>query len=183
MRKRVLTIVTTALFLLGIASVSPARAQEATTEGQIKPTGSYKVEFTVDELENGKKINSRNYSMRLNANTLPQWTGWQQIRVGSRMPFAVEAGKFEYFEVGMNIDCRIMQLGNGFVVVGARWEYSTVGGERVVSRDTQNPVIRHVRSEVEAPVALDKSTVLSEVDDVASTHRYVFEVKVTKISL
>jgi hypothetical protein len=43
-------------------------------------------------------------------------------------------------------------------------------------------VFRHVRSEVEAVVSLDKPAVISEVDDVASTHRYVFEVKVTRIN-
>lgn len=184
MRKKIVTTVGLALFLTGVASVPWAAAQEPAkqSEAQFKPTGSYKVEFTANEFENGKKINSRSYSMRLNANTLPQWTGWQRVRVGSRVPFAVEAGKFEYVDIGMSIDCRLMQMGNDYVVIGANWEYSTVGGERVVSRDTQNPLIRQVGSNVEAVVPLDKPTVISEEDDVASTHHYVFEVKVTKIT-
>jgi hypothetical protein len=185
MRKRIEITVALALFLTGIACMPRAAAQETPKEGeaQLRPTGSYKVEFTVNELENGKKINARSYSARLNANTLPQWTGWQQTRVGSRVPFAVEAGKFEYVDIGMNIDCRLMSMGgSGYVVVGANWEYSSVAGERIVSQNTQNPVIRHVSSQVEAVVPLDKPTVISEVDDVASTHHYVFEVKVTKIT-
>jgi len=173
-----------ALFLTCVACLPWAAAQEAPKEGetQVKPTGSFKVEFTLNELDAGKKINTRSYSMRLNANTLPQWTPYQSIRVGSRVPYAVEAGKFEYVNVGMDIDCRLMQMGgSGYVVVGVNWAHSGVAGERMVSQNTQNPVVRQERSSVEAVVPLDKPTVISELDDVASTHRYVFEVKVTKI--
>jgi hypothetical protein len=184
MHKRILMAVFLALVLAGGAIVSRSAAQETAkgVEPQLKPTGSYKVEFTVSELDSGKRINTRSYSMRFSVNTLPQWSGWELVRVGSRVPFAVEAGKFEYADVGMNIDCRLMQMGGDYVVVNARWSYSNVEGERMVSPNNQNPVFREVRSDVEAPVPLDKPTVISEVDDVASTHHYVFEVKVTKIT-
>jgi hypothetical protein len=71
-------------------------------------------------------------------------------------------------------------MGNGRVSIGTNWDYSSVEGEQ--ARDTKNPVVRQVRSSVEAVVPLDKPTVISEMDDVASTHRFVFEVKVTKIN-
>ena len=106
----------------------------------------------------------------------------KRLRVGSKVPYATgtETKGFQYMDVGMDIDCRLMPMENGKVGIGTAWEYSSLGGEQ--GHDTQNPVIRHVRSEVEAVVPLDKPTVISEVDDVASTHRYVFEVKVTKIT-
>lgn len=183
MRKKFVITAALCLFVTSLASIPLAAAQETAkqSEDQLKPTGSFKVEFMVNEFDNGKKINSRSYSMRLNASTLPQWTVWQQIRVGSRVPLSVEAGKFEYVDIGMDIDCRIMQMGKDYVAVGTRWKYSSTEGERMVSQNTQNPVLRQVRSDTEAVVPLDKSTVISEVDDVASTHRYTFEVKVTKI--
>jgi len=183
MQKRIVITALLGLFLAGAACLPRAAAQESTqeAEAQFKPTGSYKVEFTVNELENGKKTNSRSYSTRMNANTLPKWTELQHVRVGSRVPFAVEAGKFEYVDIGTNIDCRLMPMGKDYVVIDATWAYSSVGGERLVAHETQNPVIRQVRANVEAVVSLDKPTVISELDDVASTHHYVFEVKVTKI--
>ena len=74
-------------------------------------------------------------------------------------------------------------MGNGKVAVGTNWEYSVVGDEQEpASHDTRPPVFRQVRNSLEAIVALDRPTVVAEMDDVASTHKYVFEVKVTKIT-
>jgi hypothetical protein len=171
-----------ALFLTGFASLPWASAQEAAKEGetQLKPADSYHVEFTVNELDSGKKINSRSYSMLLRAQGFPHWTDWKRLRVGSKIPIRSGTNQFQYMDVGMDIDCRLMPMENGKVGISTTWEYSSLGGEP--EHETQSPVIRHVRSEVEAVVHMDKPTVISEVDDVASTHRYVFEVKVTKIN-
>jgi hypothetical protein len=187
MQKKIGPIVALALFLTGAACLPWAAAQETakSNEDQLKPANySYKVEFTVNELDGGKKINSRSYSMQMLAqpipNRQPPWSETKRLRVGSKVPYATgtESKGVQYMDVGMDIDCRLMPMGNGKVGIGTAWEYSSLGGEQ--GHDTQNPVVRHVRSEVEAVVPLDKPTVISEVDDVASTHRYVFEVKVTK---
>ena len=84
----------------------------------------------------------------------------------------------------MNIDCRLLPMGNGNVVIDTNWEYTSfdstsVEGEQGV---THSPVFRQVGCSVEAVVPLDKPTVITEVDDVASTRHYVFEMKVTKIT-
>jgi hypothetical protein len=172
------------LVLTSVACLPWAAAQETAKQSEVqpKPADSYKVEFTVNELDNGKKINSRSYSMRLRTGVLPEWSGWEHVRVGSRVPYAVEADKFQYVDVGMDIDCRLMPMGNSNIVIAANWGYSSVEGGRMVSANTQNPVVRQVRSDMEAVVPQDRATVISELDDVASTHHYVFEVKVTKIT-
>jgi hypothetical protein len=195
MRKKIVTTVALAMFLTGATCLPWAAAQEKTApaesspkegEAQAKPADSYKVEFTVNELDNGKKINSRSYFMLLRAVAVPEWTNRQGLRVGSKVPIATGIftgpgpGSFQYQNVGMDIDCRLMPMGNGRVSIGTNWDYSSVEGEQ--ARDTKNPVVRQVRSSVEAVVPLDKPTVISEMDDVASTHRFVFEVKVTKIN-
>jgi hypothetical protein len=186
MRRRIVITAALALFLTGGACLPWAAAQETAKEGeaQIKPMDSYEVEFTVNELDNGKKINSRSYSMQMPINPLrnrvPPWTEWKRLRVGSQVPIAAGENKFDYKNVGMNIDCRIMLMENGKVALSTNWDYSSLAGGQ--GHDMPNPVIRHVSSEVEAVVPLDKPTIISQVDDVASTHRYVFEVKVTKIT-
>jgi len=184
MRRRIIITVALALFLMGVASLPWAAGQETAKQADVDKmeTDLYKVVLTVNEMEDGKKINSRNYSLRLRPNLPPTGTRSESIRIGSRVPYAVEAGKFEYIDVGMNLDCRIFPIPNGNVVIYANWEYSSVEGGRMVSQNTQNPVIRRVRSNVEAIVPLDKPTVLTEMDDVTSTRSYVFEAKVTKIS-
>jgi hypothetical protein len=183
MRKSIVITVALALFLTGVVSLPWAAAQETAkqSEAQFKPNDSYKMEFTVNEMDSGKKINSRSYLMLLRAEPLPKWSDRQQLRVGSRVPVAVEADKFQYQNVGMNIDCRLMPTENGNVVLDTSWEYNGVEGEQG-NHDMQRPVFRQVNSHVWAVVSLDRPTVISEMDDVASTHRYVFEVKVTKIN-
>ncbi len=184
MRKKIVTTVALALLLTGFAALPWAAAQETPKEGtaQVKPNESYKIEFTVNELDNGKKINSRSYLMLVRAEALAKWTERQQLRVGSRVPYAFETDKFQYQDVGMNIDCRLMPMGNGNVVIDSSWQYSGVESEQGSNHDTQHPVFRQVRNSVDAVVPLDKPTVIAEMDDVASTHRYIFEVKVTKIN-
>ena len=188
MRKRSVIVVALALFLMGCASLPWAAAQEPAKgkeDDQLKPTDSYKVEFTVNELDNGKKINSRSYSMLMRAEASPKWTDRQRLRVGSKVPVSIggtSASPVQYQDVGMNIDCRLMPMGNGKVSIDTNWEYSAVGEEERAAHDSQPPVFRQVRSSVQAVLPLDKPTVISEMDDVASTHRFVFEVNVTKIN-
>lgn len=185
MRKRIVFTVALALFLTGAASLPWAAAQETAkqSEPQVKPSDSYKVEFTVNEMDSGKKINSRSYMMLLRAEPVPKFTDTKRLRVGSRVPYATGTGSassFQYQDVGMNIDCRLLPMGNGNVVIDTNWEYTSL--EPGASHDTLPPVFRQVRSSVEAVVPLSKPTVISEMDDVASTHHYVFELKVTKIA-
>jgi hypothetical protein len=192
MRKRIVITAAMVLFLTSVAGIPWAAAQETPKEkegeAQLKPSDSYKVDFTVNELDNGKKINSRSYSMLVRADALPKFTDTKRLRVGSRVPYSTSTGtdtatnNIQYQDVGMNIDCRLLPMGNGNVVIQTNWEYSSVEGGPGVSHDTLGPVFRQVHSSVEAVVPLDKPTVISEMDDVASTHRYVFEVKVTKIT-
>ena len=80
------------------------------------------------------------------------------------------------------VHCQLMSTGNGNVAISTNWDYTSLADEQAVNAATQHPVFREVRSSVEAVVPLDKPTVIAEMDDVASTQRYVFEVKVTKIS-
>ena len=181
MQKRTALTVALALVLAGGAGMPWAAAQETAKQGdaQVKPADSYKVEFTVNEIENGKRINSRSYMMLLRAEAVPKWTERQHLRVGSRVPYAVESDKFQYQDVGMNIDCRLMPLGNGSVAIDTNLEYSSVAGEQ---GGATHPLFRQVRSGVEAVLPPDKPTAIAEMDDVASTRRYSFEVKVTKIT-
>jgi len=196
MQKRMAITVALALVLAGVAGLPWAAAQES-NEGNLLKTGkaepavpitieSYNVDFTVSELDNGKKINSRSYSMQipnipnLHSSGTPPWTDWKRVRVGSQVPIPAGEKGFTYKDVGMDIDCRYFPMGNGKLTMATNWDYTSVGSDQ--ERNPPTPVFRHVRSEVEAVVTLDKPTVISEVDDVASTHRYVFEVKVTKVT-
>jgi len=188
MQKRMAMTVALAMVLAGAAGIQRGAAQELKPPGTVEPAlplsiDSYNIDFTVSELDNGKKINSRSYSMQIpNISTgrekIP-WTDWKRVRVGSQVPIPAGEKGFTYKDVGMDIDCRYFLTGNGKFTMDTNWDYTSMGNDQ--ERNNPTPVFRHVSSQVEAVVTLDKPTVISEVDDVASTHRYVFEVKVTKV--
>jgi hypothetical protein len=192
MRERIVTAVALALFLTGAASPPWAAAQEKAApvestakenETLLKSADSYKMDFTVNELENGKQINSRSYFMLLRADAIAKSNPMSHLRVGTRVPVATGGGSFQYQDVGMRIDCRLLPMANSKVAVETNWDYSSLAGGPGFNPDPQHPVFRQVINSVEAVVLLNKPTVIAEMDDVASTHRYVFEVKVTKITL
>jgi len=187
MKTKTTIIVAVTLLLLCAAYLPRTAAQEMAKQEDAQPTAlsSYKVDYTVSELDNGKKVNSRSYSMLIRAQTASKWAGSgpRRLRVGSKVPVTVGVNStngLDYLDIGMNIDSRLMPAGDGKIAIGVNWEYSTVENEQ--EREMGHPVIRHVSSQVESVVPLDKTTIVSEVDDVASTRHYVFEVKVAKIS-
>ncbi len=187
MRTRIVVALSLALALVGAACVPRANAQDSPKEeSQLKPTSTYEVVFSVNELDDGKKTNSRTYSLLMRAEDAAKFTPMMSVRIGSKVPYSSGAISgnitIQYQDVGMDIDCQLMPMGDRKVALKANWEYSAVATDPAVSTDTRHPVFRQVRSRVEADVPLDKPTVISTLDDVASTHHYVFEVKVTKIS-
>ncbi len=176
MRIRTLSVLAMAILLTSFAGLPRTKAED-----NPPPADSYKVDFTVNELDNGKKVNSRSYSMQIRSLEEPKWTDWKSLRAGSKVPVSGSGENWNYMDVGMDIDCRLKIEGSGKVAIGTRWDYSSLASEPGHEHDMR-PVVRHVRSEVEAVLGLDKPTVISEVDDVASTTHYVFEVKVTKVA-
>src|SRR5579872_961688 len=62
---------------------NPAAEESKTKQDQReKPIQPYRLDFSVNELENGKKINSRHYSIDLTAGSA------NQIKIGTRVPVA-----------------------------------------------------------------------------------------------
>src|SRR6266545_3959049 len=62
----------------------------------------YKLDFVVRELEDGKTVNTRNYTMMARSGE------WQQLRVGTRVPVTMQEKKLDYMDVGLSVDCRIV---------------------------------------------------------------------------
>ena len=65
------------------AGRSPAKAH---TKAE-KPLNAYRLDFSVNEIEDGKKINTRQYSMNLNADDA------NEIKIGTRVPVESKQGE------------------------------------------------------------------------------------------
>jgi hypothetical protein len=176
-------------WLVGVLAVStvciprPALAQETTKDqhssetakGGEKPVSVFRLEFVVRELQDGKKINSRNYTMSVEDNTVGR------IRVGNRIPFNTGKDQFQYFDVGINIDCALHDHGSFLLLDNTQIEISSIVKDESAGGTTPNPIVRQARSSVAAALTLGKPAVVASMDDVSSNRRYEVEVTATKL--
>lgn len=152
------------------ASADAARAEKAWS--------FYKLDLTVREMDGAKTLNSRSYNISQGVDE------WGQLRVGSRVPVVTLAGEgnrptqWQYIDIGLNMDSRLKEK-DGTVVMDWRLDLSSVAGENAPG--TNQPVIRNVKNNGQTVLVMGKPTLMSSVDDLSSTHRFVFEVTATKL--
>ncbi len=149
-----------------------------------KLTNWYKVELTLNELEDGKKTNTRTYTMEAEENGSSA-----VMKLGDRVPVAtgVTAGgnptSFQYIEVGLNITCWVRER-QGRLGLTISVEQSSIAPPTPSALVAQNqPMIRQLRTENTAFVTLGKSTLIASVDDPGkANHKYTVEATVTKLN-
>src|SRR2546423_13565956 len=93
-----------------------ALAQEKKPEPQHH---AYKVDVTLTESENGKTINNRSYTMLVNDGQVGN------IRQGNRIPINSSGislkdqspiTQIQYIDIGLNLDCRLVQTNEGLLL-------------------------------------------------------------------
>src|SRR5271168_735965 len=112
------TVVAAALILaLMVGGVCKASAQDSSAPKAVpeleraeKSVNAYRLDFSVNEFEDGKKINTRQYSMNLNADDS------NEIKIGTRVPVESKQGEFQYIDVGTSIWCRLEERANGLPI-------------------------------------------------------------------
>jgi hypothetical protein len=157
-----------------LALAYPALAQEA-EKSKSDSWSFYKLQINVREIDGSKTLNSRSYDLNQRAGE------WGQLRVGSRVPVATgTAGgpntQYQYVDIGLNIDSRV-QDHNGEVSFDWRLNLSSAAPDP----SPGGPVVRNVQSNGQTLLAIGKPVVMTTVDDLNSTHKFVFEVTATKV--
>jgi hypothetical protein len=155
------------------ASAQQEKAKEPVTTEQ-KPLAAYRIELNVREIENGKRLNSRDYTMVVEDGE------WGKIRVGNRVPYQSTEKQFQYQDVGMNIDCHPRQRGDSVALYIGVESSSVVPQEQPPAAAT-NPVFRRQSCMIGSVVTLGKPTLVASMDDVVSNRRYEIEVTATKV--
>jgi hypothetical protein len=153
-------------------SAAPKAAAEA------EPGHAYRLDFTLSETEDGKKINSRQYAMSLGADT-------SEIKIGTRVPVEVKQGEIQYLDVGTSIWCRLRDrrdvswLGND-VLLNIRSDLSSFAVP-----DQQNtsmrPAIRQMKIDASMVAFVGKQMVVGIVDDPNSKRQYQLDITVTRL--
>jgi hypothetical protein len=150
------------------------------------PTAVYRVEYVVREIEKGKPVNGRTYVLMAHSD-LKGKAEKAAVRVGSRVPIAtgtpksdgVLAAQYQYYDVGMNIDCRLWDTDKG-LIVDTNLEMNSVANSEMSSTPS-TPVIRRLHLEDDTLVVPGKPAVVGSIDDVTADRRYEVEVTATKV--
>ncbi|MBZ5544138.1 MAG: hypothetical protein LAO07_10725 [Acidobacteriia bacterium] len=187
-KKTVYAVVPLLIGLSFAATSKSAAAQEApksaehgtpAVAAETKPVSVYRLDFVVRELEDGKRLNLRNYSLSAKSRQ------WASLRVGSRIPIMTGESQMQYQDVGINIDCMPGEHDDQ-ILLSTRFESSSVVApdkttEGAGVRSPTTPIFRQVKFSGDSLLAPGKPTVIGTLDDVATNRRYEIEVTVTKV--
>jgi len=131
----------------------------------------YRAEFVISEVQDGKAINARHFSMNLNAGRK------QTVKIGSRVPFESKQGSgtaLQYLDVGTNIDCRLMERENGLGL-------DVSADVSSMAEHSDPPLIRQFKIESSTVATLGKPAIIGSADVPDSNQQFQLEVTVTKV--
>ena len=177
--------------MLGL-TVLQGKAQDVAapkTAEAIEPRHAYRADFVLTEIEDGRKINSRQYALNLNGGES------DQLKVGTRVPVEVKQGEIQYLDVGTNIWCRLRDRRNSEPSEHGLQELSWLGNDVMlnVTAEVSNfavpdqqgastrPAIRQMKVEGSTIAVVGKQMVVGIVDDPNSKRQFQLEVTVTRL--
>ncbi len=160
-------------------SVLSSHAQEQTTPkaatgASQKPVSAYRLDFSVNELEDGKKVNTRQYSMNLNTDDA------DTIKIGTRVPVEAKQGEFTYIDVGTNIWSRLKERDSG-LLLEVRCNISNFAVPDQTNRANSMPLLRQLEISGSTIAFPGKLIVIGSVDDPNSKRQFQLEVTATKL--
>jgi len=189
---------TIAIWLLAISmtfgyGLQPLHAQEETkaaaeddkakSTSPAKPVHAYRVDFSITELADGKKVNTRHYSMVANSGP------WSTLKIGTKVPVATGSYRnsttealvntqFQYLDVGTSIDCEVNEQGED-LSLDVRSDFSNLSSAE--EQHSPQPIIRQIKINGRTITSPGKSVVIGAVDDPTSNRQYQLEAVVTKL--
>jgi len=172
----------------------PARAQDEsktdTSKGQpakVQPVEPYRLDFSFNEVTDGKTLNTRHYSMVVTANES------NEIKIGTRVPVATgtnspgAATQFQYLDVGTNIWAQLRERSDE-MILSIRSDVSNVDTSEVAehtsdvaTRTLGTPVIRQIKISGSTLLVTGKPIIVGSMDDPNSKRQFQLEVTATKL--
>jgi hypothetical protein len=180
------------LFMLFLAAGALAAQEEPAKKGQEAATRNpdvppraaavptYKMAISIYELQEGKRINQRDYSLLIEADD----RGGNKLKIGTRAPITVANDSITYTDVGFDVECSLVETANNKVAV--RMDL-TLTSFAIPEQNTDprtaglRPVLRGVTQRLRAVLTPGKPQIVTSVDDVNSNKRMQVEVTATKI--
>ena len=177
-----LMIVALAACSLGAQEDAKKKQEKPDNEPIVKKAAvpTYKMAFSIYELQEGKKINQRDYSLLVEANG----RGANTLKIGTKVPIDAGNGGITYADVGFEMRCSADEALNNKLEVSLDM---TVTNFAIPEQNSDprtagsRPVLRGVTQRVSAVVNPGKPQILTTMDDVNSNKRMQVELTATKV--
>jgi hypothetical protein len=177
----VLLALATSLFAQPPARGADQEKKDNDKQEQKLPDNFYKLSFVLYELEDGKRVNQRDYMVVGKTDGHPA----PSIRISTRVPVYSEEKKMTYIDAGLNLSCNIYQQPSGKVL--AQCDVNMSGflnpsqSPDVRGTGPAAPVLRSTATNAMAILTPGKPTLIASIDDINSTKRMQIELTATKI--
>ena len=146
---------------------------------QPSPVKAYHLEFSLHEMQNGKTINTRHYSIDLN-----EAAHFSEIKIGTRVPVTVgdslNNNQFQYMDVGTSISPRLEDHPNGLALI----VHADISNFAIPDQGSvpARPIVRQISIDGSTIVTLNKAVMIGSMDDPNSDHQFQLEATVTKLN-
>jgi hypothetical protein len=177
------------LIVLALASTLGLAQEQAKKDDSAKPSASssqqaartaYKLEYRVYEMEDGKRVNQRDFTSL--ANATEHGGPSSMLRIGTRVPVSSPGEKPNYLDVGFSVMSQLTDQG-GKVAASIRMEMTSFAlpEQNAEPRSSTMPVLRSTNFNVETVLTPGKPQLLASIDDLNSKKRMQVEVTATRI--
>jgi hypothetical protein len=162
-----------------VMAQTDAPAPKASETNVEKAPATYRLTYTITELDGGKRIGTQHVSLTTNPDRTQRDS---QVRLGSKVPIATassnpdkpEKTEFQYVNVGLNIEAHLREFTGGLEVY-SRVEQTSISEEQS-SVGRNDPVIRQANLQNTALLTLGKPVILGSLDLPGSTRHLDIEV-------
>lgn len=159
-------------YSLRLAGAQEEHKQAAETPNA-KAVHAYRVDFSINELQDGKKTNTRHYSMILTSGDR------NQVKIGTRVPVSTSQATMQYLDVGTNISCRIVDGSGDDVTMEVHADFTNLSSPE--EQHSAQPIIRQVTLSGTSVTTPSKSVIIGAADDPNSNRQFQLEATVTKL--
>ena len=181
------------IMMLIIALSGPAKSAHA--QDQQKETGAknaeesvdaYRLDFSFNELDDGKKLNTRHYTIDLTGGRA------NDIKIGTRIPVVTAncnsssssssgsaSEQYQYIDLGTHVWAQLISHGGELHVSGDISSLDASAGSEASGR--LGPVIRQIKIEGSTALVLGKPIIIGSADDPNSKRQFQLEVVVAKL--
>jgi len=184
MRKQLLAVIS--VLVLGLWL--PLHAQDESTKGNAVPAKTqsvqpYRLDFSVNEISDGKVVNARHYTMNLIAGSS------NEIKIGTRVPVFTKTSsagmqmpnEYQYLDVGTSIWAQLREHGDE-LILAIRGEVSNLDMNTEAEHGPAlPPVVRQIKISGDTLLVTGKTIVIGSTDDPNSKRQFQLEVTVTKL--